>query len=1783
MKLSNITSKALNYQLLSALTEDNNELEVVFQNDTIDLNTFIRLIQRLKSKNYDMVNDGIEQLDIFIYRSNLRLSIKTKQAILNFCKSNQINESQVAEKTYKKKYKWNEKTERELQKVLNLRNIPTSFQEKNYGFKINLKNELTYENLNNIKDEDLYFKLQKEENKFFNSNIFTTEKKTFRYKKRYSFITPNKNFRIDLSIVKQSEQYYHNGSYRNKLFRNLIESKVLNSVPKYEIEIEYIGKKYEKTSLKINKTYFGKGTIVSSIKLSLLKEIGSILQTLQQSFYIIGRKEEELVREAYFEYMNTLYKKKINIKLAIFKEIQKILNKEESMKQKKQMIEDVVEEYNEIFGDFYNQIKLMSDDKTLLSNLNIKTDSEINRYESLLTKKKFNRKFFGPKPVTLEMSNLDKDDPVCVLTDYTVTDKADGSGNLLFVLNFNEFTNEQVEYLLNRYLTKEEKNSSNLVKIKSDILKRVSGKAYMIDSNFKIIFTGLNTNESKVYLMNGEWMTKNKNGKLMFHYELYDSYVYDGFDTTYYPLMKSVACNNPSNNTQSRINYCQRFTKLMKGYLSKQNKLFQINVKLFDIVTGDNDIFSIAKNIWENGTNNYQYHLDGLILTPASKPVAYTKISDSIDLENIKLNDYDLEFGRTWIHNLKWKPKEDNSIDFLLQLNKDCNGNEKISHIMNYNTNKMESYKTGILYCGDNIKGLYKKRRFIPINPYDPDAFNISIPVDSENNILSLDNIPIQDNTIIECIYNLDNSIDVSRRWKVLRTRHDKTLTYNKGIQMKYQIIGIYKRMFTVDKIFLDILESFMENYTEQIDSYKSIDEMIRKARNQEDVKAYFGIIRKICETFVNNNLLNKLSVNQNKFKLQNKSQYSEWEYYMKSTVKMFKQSIKNFSKKSSVYDLYNSSSDLEGIVSVLSSSYNIKLLTNFDETLSISIQFGNNYKTANNVWKNIHQPITEETMFTGKNIIPRQEYYYKNDLSAIRNNSPSINIRLFHNFVKGYMYDITSKYLLQSTNTINMLELACGKGQDLFKYAKSNISNVVAIDIIRDNIENNINGANLRYINLKEEKNYEPNVTFLVGDVSKKISNLEAFKSNTITEKLYYDKASSIFKNTNFQFDMISIQFAVHYMFENMEKINTFCENIDENLKLGGLFMGTCFDGQIVWEHLKQKHKNEFIEGVDPSGKLLWKIIKKYKNINVNGEDIFPVNELSLGNVVSVYVNSINALIDEYLVNFEYFKNLLAEKNILPVKQSELKDLYVNRNIKSSIESFDGVYKDMYTKELSDPEKTFSFMNKYFIFKKYGDQKEEIYRKLKSDILTTQQLYDLVEQNNVNKLTNWIIANYLSDSSISNKNEYLEYIMAQLLRERQVILIKNYDDIIHPENIDAVSEQEDLLDDKTINILDNLKKNQEIVENTNIDYSHSENIRKIRKCLHNLKDTFHIYNSFLSGTKATLPGGDAKKYIKWQDIQNLFMDNELFKNCFDILDTASENSKVYDLLDIDVLSIEQYKMLYDDYLKRNTDKKLQKLSREDKKEYKLFYNKIVYVKIIKLMEQCCLDYCSVLFNKSKVELSYLKAFKNNLLSFNDMVLKDSLDSEDDKALRAVLKHLKNESDEDIEYTETEFYKAFSIYKVESMMAYIKLLKKMSTPKSDKVERKIPKLLITIYETCLNRFVKQYSSEHKTMIGSGSINMTKSMEDLYDSMQLDGSVLCGELYDFMDKSIQNYRDFMEGEKTDEYLQKLLLLREPYMVNECKKLALKDNENPLCKDYLIAVNDLKKFIKQKLIK
>ena len=69
--------------------------------------------------------------------------------------------------------------------------------------------------------------------------------KHFRYKKRYSFITYDKLFRFDLTVVKSSPM--QKGVKLSKTFR---AANILNNKEIYEMEIEYIGSELNKDGSK---------------------------------------------------------------------------------------------------------------------------------------------------------------------------------------------------------------------------------------------------------------------------------------------------------------------------------------------------------------------------------------------------------------------------------------------------------------------------------------------------------------------------------------------------------------------------------------------------------------------------------------------------------------------------------------------------------------------------------------------------------------------------------------------------------------------------------------------------------------------------------------------------------------------------------------------------------------------------------------------------------------------------------------------------------------------------------------------------------------------------------------------------------------------------------------------------------------------------------------------------------------------------------------------------------------------------------------------------------------------------------------------------------------------------------------------------------------------------------------------------------------------------------------------------------------------------------------------
>ena len=416
-----------------------------------------------------------------------------------------------------------------------------------------------------------------------------------------------------------------------------------------------------------------------------------------------------------------------------------------------------------------------------------------------------------------------------------------------------------------------------------------------------------------------------------------------------------------------------------------------------------------------------------------------------------------------------------------------------------------------------------------------------------------------------------------------------------------------------------------------------------------------------------------------------------------------------------------------------------IPLRIRYDKTADLrknGKNFGNDYKTADSVWYSIHYPVTEEIIKgVDKNISYDEmsalgttgssssisEVYYKSSSSA---NAEKLTegLRDFHNkFVKAALIYEMSK----AGDTL--IDFAVGKAGDLHKWKESGLSFVYGIDISRDNIENPANGACLRYVNFARENVGKMDAMFVVGNTSRNVKDGAAFSGSSeltreVSKSVFGKGSVDALKKLGLNgvvanygrggggFDISSIQFAVHYMFENEDTLNGFLRNVCECTKVGGLFIGTTFNGKKVFDLLKRNgvKKNEsfilFKGGVAESSKKIIEIVKKYD------DDLrFPPDEFSLGYEIQVWQESIGNYISEYLVNFEYLDGMMSKYGFEP-HHLDKGDIF--RKSRASFEELFRIMREhhssnaLYAKALgmSNEEKTLSFFNDYFIYKKVRD-----------------------------------------------------------------------------------------------------------------------------------------------------------------------------------------------------------------------------------------------------------------------------------------------------------------------------------------------------------------------------------------------------------------------------------------------------------------------------------------------
>jgi hypothetical protein len=371
---------------------------------------------------------------------------------------------------------------------------------------------------------------------------------------------------------------------------------------------------------------------------------------------------------------------------------------------------------------------------------------------------------------------------------------------------------------------------------------------------------------------------------------------------------------------------------------------------------------------------------------------------------------------------------------------------------------------------------------------------------------------------------------------------------------------------------------------------------------------------------------------------------------------------------------------------------------------------YGNAYHVANSNWHTIHNPITKRMLATGADIpdeLADDDVYY----NRVTASTTTRGLRDFHNlFVKRALIGGVSR----RGNTL--IDFAVGKGGDLPKWIHANLSFVFGIDISKDNIQNQLDGACARYLDYCKRFSIMPGALFVQGNSALNIKSgagISGEKYKQIVKAVFGDgpKDKALLGEGVYReygkaengFNVSSCQFAIHYMFETRANVCNFLRNVCECTQVGGYFIGTTYDGGTMFDALKSGDGISVMH----KGKRVWQVTKAYTATE------FPDDETCVGYAIDVYQESINKTFREYLVNFNYLKRLMANFGFDVVQRDDaVKDLglpdgtgmfeQLHAQMMARIKQTPALASDLGdAPDMRDYERRISFYNRYFVFKK--------------------------------------------------------------------------------------------------------------------------------------------------------------------------------------------------------------------------------------------------------------------------------------------------------------------------------------------------------------------------------------------------------------------------------------------------------------------------------------------------
>ena len=379
-----------------------------------------------------------------------------------------------------------------------------------------------------------------------------------------------------------------------------------------------------------------------------------------------------------------------------------------------------------------------------------------------------------------------------------------------------------------------------------------------------------------------------------------------------------------------------------------------------------------------------------------------------------------------------------------------------------------------------------------------------------------------------------------------------------------------------------------------------------------------------------------------------------------------------------------------------------------------------NSEKVADDVWNSIYDPITSHMIRTGAPEPSETEQeeltsggsgevtkaYYDRKKAPTQDHLMTRTMRDFHNrYIKER---ILYRIGLNGTGK-TLIDMACGVGADLGIWVRNKVSFVLGVDYSTPNINGEQDGIYRRYMErlITAGKESVPPMVFAAGNsiknyVSGDAGNTEEDKNilRSVLGRVRPIGAVPSYVETvgasrlKMKADCMSCMFAIHYFFESRDTFNGFLKNVAQNLKVGGFFIGCCFDGAKVFDLLRPVRNGNSQTGVEKNS-ILWSITKEYD------EDELPTGDDSFGVPISVNFVTIGTDQREYLVNFETLKEGLATIGCEVVSGEKLKPF----RLPSGSDTFNTAWEaardagQMYA--MPEAVKRFSFLNRWFVFQR--------------------------------------------------------------------------------------------------------------------------------------------------------------------------------------------------------------------------------------------------------------------------------------------------------------------------------------------------------------------------------------------------------------------------------------------------------------------------------------------------